>query len=355
MNRLKFKNLGNSVLHSLSVGIIAFNKELVIIEHNQIADELLNLSDRIDTSLTNGDIDSTIDWKRLLEETVKQEQRRVFDRFKYKKNKVTSLLHIDCLPLHETADNKLIGGLLIIKDITEPARIEAELLRSQRLATIGELASKVAHELNNPLDGIIRYLNLATRVIESGDPKNSLSYLKNSQDGLKRMTEIIKDLLDLSRNGEVEFECSSLLSLLEQSITSMQEYANSKGINIKFETGQLGLESKQNGNLYQVFCNIIKNAIDAMESGGKLEIISNINKNGKVMLSFSDNGSGISENIARDIFIPFFTTKPEGSGTGLGLAISKDIVEKNGGRISVRNNDTGGATFTVILNSKINQ
>ena len=110
-----------------------------------------------------------------------------------------------------------------------------------------------------------------------------------------------------------------------------------------------GIPKIKTGNLYQVFCNLAKNALDAMPNGGELRISTSINKENKIVIRFQDTGTGLPQEKLDSIFEPFFTTKDKGKGTGLGLAICKDIIEGHNGRITAENAPEAGSIFTVYL------
>lgn len=217
----------------------------------------------------------------------------------------------------------------------------------RRMASLGKLAARVAHELNNPLDGILRYINLAIRV--AGDvPESRLnSYLTESRSGLLRMIRIIGDLLEFSRNSDAGFEETGINDLIEQAIRACANAAdvNRVVVSADFQGGQM--PRFRGGRLYQVCCNLMRNAIDAMPDGGRLTISSGLYDE-HVVIRIADTGVGLPHPVEK-IFEPFYTTKQPGKGTGLGLAICKEFVEDMGGTIIAANQDGGGALFTVRI------
>jgi len=213
--------------------------------------------------------------------------------------------------------------------VSEKRNREKQLAETERLATLGKLASKVAHELNNPLDGILRYINLALRSIERGNLEKPKEYLTQCRQGLIRMVQIVSELLEFSRNSYTYFEPVKIEQIIEDAIRTMELGAQQRGVRI-LRNYSSQVPSITGGNLFQVFCNLIKNALDAMPDG-----------------VFKDTGVGFAPDNAETIFEPFFTTKD--SGTGLGLAICKDIVERHNGRIVAEAAPNRGSVFTVYL------
>jgi signal transduction histidine kinase len=242
-------------------------------------------------------------------------------------------------------ENQTLGGLLIVEDATDRAVLEKRLAFYERLAVVGKLAARIAHELNNPLDGILRFVNLALRVKGEDDP--SRRYLEQARKGLLRMVRIIRELLEFSRSTISAFEHTSVTGMIEEAVRSLESQAAANNVTISIESA-VELPQIRSGDLFQVFCNLIKNAIDAMPNGGSLKISPRVN--GKyIQVDFVDTGIGMTPEVMKKIFEPFFTTKEATGGTGLGLAISKDIAEKYNGTIRVESAPGKGAKFQVEI------
>ena len=205
-----------------------------------------------------------------------------------------------------------------------------------------ELA-EVAHELNNPLDGILRYIGLAKR----SKPEAAGAYLDKATDGLMRMAGIIRGLQDRGRPWSSGGEIAPLERLLDEALSAMQPRAQSLGVN--FLTDSLDCQSlSAPGAMFQVFCNVIKNSLDAMPGGGLLTV--RLRPQGdRCRMEFIDTGPGVAPEIADRIFEPFFSTKPRGEGTGLGLSICREIVTRLGGEISASNQTGPGLCVTILL------
>jgi two-component system NtrC family sensor kinase len=218
---------------------------------------------------------------------------------------------------------------------------------SRRLTSLGKLAARVAHELNNPLDGILRYINLAIRVAGDPSPTRLNSYLSESRSGLMRMIRIIGDLLEFSRSSDSAFEDASVNDLIEQAIKACSAAADANRVIVSADFQSEQMPRLRGSRLYQVFCNLIRNAIDAMPDGGRLSITSGLMAD-SVIVRVADTGVGLPEPVEK-IFEPFYTTKQPGKGTGLGLAICKEFVEDMGGSVTGANAGAGGAVFTVRI------
>jgi signal transduction histidine kinase len=257
-------------------------------------------------------------------------------------------LRIACTPLKETKTKRIFGGTVIIEDITEKANMQRQLADVEKLATVGKLASKVAHELNNPMDGILRYINLTLRILEQENLEKPKEYVSQCRQGLMRMVRIVGELLEFSRSTYAPFESASLDQIIEDAIKTMESRAEACDVGILRNYAR-DLPEVRSGNLFQVFCNLIKNAVEAMPDGGELNISTWLTGDDTAVVEFRDTGIGFAPENAEAIFEPFFTTKDKTKGTGLGLAVCKDIVERHGGRITAENAPGGGSIFTVYL------
>ena len=229
----------------------------------------------------------------------------------------------------------------------EIMRMEEQLRRSEKLVSLGTLSAGVAHEINNPLTGILLYSSII-----SSDKRLDPALLPDIERIIaetQRCAGIVKDLLEFSRESSPEREVIHLEAILDEVATFFHQQPDFSDIVIRKNFGRnLPQISVDPGQVRQVFMNLVINAGHAMPHGGTLEISTNRSADGKYLCAaFQDDGIGIpEENLAR-IFDPFFTTKPE--GTGLGLSISYGIIERNGGKIEVKSRVGEGTTFIVKL------
>lgn len=231
--------------------------------------------------------------------------------------------------------------------------VRNRLAETERLAAVGKLASRVAHELNNPLDGILRYINLTIRAIENENLEKPKEYLTQCRQGLLRMIQIVKELLEFSRCTYSPQEPLPIEQIIEDAIKTMNAKAESLDVKI-LRNYHSKLPKIRSGNLFQVFCNLTKNALDAMPNGGEIRISTYPAKDNAIVVEFRDTGMGLPPENTEIIFEPFFTTKEKGKGTGLGLAICRDIVNSYNGQITARNLPEGGSVFTVYLPAPAN-
>jgi len=221
--------------------------------------------------------------------------------------------------------------------------------RSEKMAALGQLAAGVAHEVNNPLTGILIYANLALEQLDKADLLEK--YLKSVINDTERCKNIVKDLLTYSRQTSPTKEMFQVDSLIEQSLTFIRDQKRFMNIElIKHMSDDMMLIHADKSQLSQVIINLVMNAIDAMDRKGTLTFRTYRNKpHKKAYIEVSDTGCGIPEENLSKIFDPFYTTKGPEKGTGLGLSTSYGIVKENGGRISIKETSSKGTTFLIEL------
>jgi len=340
----------NLVFDQLGIGVVKFDKDLNISHTNSIAEKLIDTK-TVDQWLAGskrmGKGISALEWKNKIKSIITSRQNRTFDRLSRTINGKSITLSLLCMPLLlDKTSSK--DGIIIIEDVTEKTDLQKQLAEAERLSALGRHVSKITHELNNPMDGILRYINLAIRSIEEENLDKPKDYLQHCKDGLMRMVQIISELLEFSRGSYVSLEYVNIEQILEESLKTMIVESNALNIQVVKNYTQ-ALPKIRSGNLYQVFCNLIKNAIDAIHGGGELRISSYLTTDNLIAVEVSDSGDGFDPEDANAIFEPFFTTKEKGKGTGLGLAICKDIVNRYHGHITAENIPEGGSKFIVYL------
>ena len=223
--------------------------------------------------------------------------------------------------------------------LSEVESKSAELVKSERLATIGTMASRIAHDLKQPLTIMYTYAEMLTpEILSKLDSKDKEKWLR-LQNSIFDMNRIIEDVLDFARTTEIKKKKSSLLSILRLSINHVK---SSYGIEINLPENDISLRCDSR-KIEGVMSNLLNNAVQALDGQGEIDVT--ISSDSEfVTICVKDSGSGIPEENLEKIFEPMFTTKK--TGTGLGLVICKSIVEQHGGSISVRNKPT---TFTIKL------
>ncbi|MEW6412527.1 MAG: ATP-binding protein [Candidatus Zixiibacteriota bacterium] len=223
---------------------------------------------------------------------------------------------------------------------------QQQLVHSERLAALGEMSAKVAHEINNPLGIIKNYLLLTRKSV--GSNKNAGEFLEILSQEIERIARIVKELLDFHRPKGIQFRRVDIAAVVSDVLLLMERQMESKGIRLEkgFEPNCPEVEASPE-SLKQVFLNLIINAVDVMPNGGRLKV-SVVSEADEVVISFRDTGPGIAPDVIPRIFEPFFTTKEPGKGTGLGLSVCYGIIKQHKGSITYKNTDDGGC-FEVRL------
>ena len=239
--------------------------------------------------------------------------------------------------------------LAVLRDITELKQAEQRLIETSRLASIGELAAGVAHEINNPLSIILGFSQLLLeQELDESAKKDVMTIVQEAN----RATKVVRDLLAFARQHDTPKGVIALDETLEKALSLKASDLQANNIEVAIDVAPdtpvvLGDE----GQLLQVFINIMTNAQQEMaeaHGSGKLEITV-ARSNGKAIISFADSGPGIAEEHLARVFNPFFTTKGTGKGTGLGLSVSYGIVVAHGGRLWAESEEGEGATFKMEL------
>lgn len=238
------------------------------------------------------------------------------------------------------------------------------LIQSEKMSAIGQLAAGVAHELNNPLGGILGYAQFTLEKLQKNDPTNTttreiesyIRYVTDIEVQARRCKQIVQNLLRFSRSSRtIDLEPVDLNKVLEETMTFMEHQLHMNQIELRLELEPaLPLVQGNAGQLQQVFTNLLINALHASKPGTTVIIISRFSPavgefGGAVEIQIIDQGHGIPIENLKKIFEPFFTTKEVGKGTGLGLSISYGIIKEHGGEITATSIVGEGTTFTVVL------
>ncbi len=261
------------------------------------------------------------------------------------KNGERSMMNMRIHPYYAQMDS-VQGAVLIIDDVTEQKMLERRLERSEKSASIGRLSANLAHELGNPLDGVLRYVRLLLDQMSEDDPGRI--YAESARDGLLRVANMIRGLLDFARRSSSIPYPIDMPESIKQIFSSFADQISAQNVKIETEFDE-NIPVVLNIDVEQIFANMIKNAVQAMADGGTLSVDAKMLSPRLLEVRFSDTGSGFSDDIQDRIFEPFFTTKGFGQGVGLGLSISQEIVEKYGGSIEVESKLNEGTIFVVRL------
>jgi two-component system NtrC family sensor kinase len=232
-------------------------------------------------------------------------------------------------------------------------------MESERLALIGQLSANVAHELNNPMQGIVTYSHLILEQ-ETCDSEVTKQNLQKIVIQANRCRDIIRGLLDFSRQKKPDKTLCNINSLINGCLSLVENQAIFHNIQITMNLDEnLPMIVIDPSQIERVFLNLIINAAEAIEGGGQLDLASRFNQTeSTIEVEVKDTGQGISEENMEKIFDPFFTTKATGHGVGLGLAISYGIIKEHSGTIAIESEIGKGTTFTVslpVITSKVGE
>jgi signal transduction histidine kinase len=226
-------------------------------------------------------------------------------------------------------------------------RLQAQMVQSEKLVSLGQLAAGAAHEINNPLTAILGYSDMLAD--DDSLPDRTRSTATKIREQARRTKSLVQNLLSFARQVPTERTLLDINTVVTNAVQlrALDLHSGGSTIDLQLESVLPGVRG-DNNQLMQVFFNVISNALDAMsENGGGKLTIRTLRDRGNVVLLFSDTGPGIRE--PHRVFDPFYTTKPVGKGTGLGLSICYGIVQEHGGKIICYNGQTGGAVFRVEL------
>lgn len=261
----------------------------------------------------------------------------------------------DGLPFHTElvispivdAEGKVIGFLGAHRDITEQKILEQQLVRSQKMESIGTLAAGIAHEVGNPLTAISSLVQVIERTTADGFAKEKLQLINNQ---VTRITKIIRNLVDFSRPTVNVTKETDVNKVIQDALNIVQYGKRVKNIDFSLDLAeQLPTIRSVSDQMTQVLINLLINAIDSLEGKpGKIGLRS-YEKDSAVCIEVRDNGKGILEEDREKIFEPFFTTKEVGKGTGLGLWVSYGIIKTFGGDVSVESAVGKGSRFTITF------
>jgi two-component system, NtrC family, sensor kinase len=240
------------------------------------------------------------------------------------------------------------------RDKRQKNESEVKLLQFEKQASIGKLAGGVAHEINNPLTGIVTFTHMLLR--RKDLPEEVRSDLETIAQETERVRKIVKGLLDFSRQTELDRELTDVNILCRSTVTLVENQALIKNVSLSLEQGErLPLVTLDRNQMESVLLNLLINALDATEPGGQVTMTTGIGMSARnpgqkgIEIVCGDTGCGIAPENLDKVFDPFFTTKEVGQGTGLGLSVSFGIVERHGGTIHVRSKVGRGSVFTIWL------
>ncbi|MCP4630600.1 MAG: PAS domain-containing protein [bacterium] len=341
----RIKAFSDNVVENMPIGLIGLDNQQRIAAFNHTAESLMQLSLN---SVIGKAADKVLPPELCAEMNCPEIHNQVIEK------------EIDCtvgnghlIPLEIGAslltDEKSthLGYVILFKDLTEVRALRLEIERSRRLASVGRLAAGVAHEIRNPLSSIKGFATyFKQRYQDVPEDQQTADIMIQEVDRLNR---VVSQLLEFARPISITPKPASIKDRVADFVKLIQQQAMDSQITVtthnSAKVDEINIDPDR---INQVFFNLGLNSIEAMESGGELQIdISDNNEFGGLAIQISDNGTGIAEKDLSKIFDPYFTTKP--SGTGLGLAIVHNIIEAMGGTIEVASKMEKGTTFTIRL------
>ncbi len=320
-----------------------FNIRLI----NNKAKQLLKLTSNIGIRSNFKDVFSSYpDFLKQVTTAVEQHEEITIDNisFTLDNNKVT--MNIKIVPVFELTT--YIGSIITLEDITNQEMLRSQVMLSENLAAVGMLAAGVAHEINNPLEMI----NYSLQDLKYRDENNNFKEELNSlEEEMNSIANIVKNLVVFSDNHPHNIQQFPINQLIKD-ITRLMKFKAQES-RIQFELNicddDIILEANK-VEIRQVLLNLLKNSFEAMPNGGRISIDIKQTIDNRVEITFADQGGGITLENPSDIFLPFFSTKNDGSrNTGLGLSISYNLIKKNNGEILFENNPPIGCKFHIIL------
>ncbi len=255
---------------------------------------------------------------------------------------------------HLSHQGKTLGKIVIFRDLTGIYKIQEEILRMDRLVSLGKLASGIAHEIRNPLAGIKTTAQALGEDLSRDDPRRE--YLNRITKEIDRLNELLKTFFSFAKPQNLNLAYYPIKDLINEIIPFLIKEIADKGIHFREQyPPYLPKVKVDKTQMHQVFLNLFLNAIQAMPEGGELKIEASPvvstsfqgSKKNFIKIIVSDTGKGIPPSIVQKIFDPFFTTKPK--GIGLGLSIAYQIINKHGGTIKVESSVKRGTSFVIHL------
>jgi two-component system, NtrC family, sensor kinase len=250
--------------------------------------------------------------------------------------------------------NQIVG---VAREITERKKMEEQLIRASKLASVGVLAAGIAHQINNPLAIMVLSTTALKDILDKMDDetrKRTDKYLNTLDRQIERTRKVVSGLLAFAKDKRSQVKSSNVNSIVNEAVNFLQQPLSADAINLKLDLARnLPPALVDAVALQQVMVNLIQNAIEAMNGEGDIEIKTGKGDRDLITITVADSGPGIPEHMKEEIFEPLFTTKAPGKGTGLGLSLSVLLLEKFNGRIYVQGNQEKGSIFVVEVPARL--
>ncbi len=354
------------LIESSMDGILGCNAEAQVATFNRSMERISGYarSDAIGT-MTFSDLltpEDTTSFYKALEETGHGGPGRLFLYETHIRTKAGATVPVQVSATRIEEKNRVEGLVCFFRDLRQLRRLEQEMadqariLHQDKMMSLGRLAASVAHEINNPLSGILNYMRLMAKVLERGRPDEAAlekfsRYLETATRETDRCSQIVSNLLTFSRKSADEKSPVEVNELMQRCIMLSRHRLELSRIQLNMDISSMTMTVMGDMNqLQQCIINLIFNAIDAMPHGGRLTLSARLTPDGgHVEIRVSDTGVGIAPRDRDRVFEPFFTTKREGYGVGLGLSTTYGIIQRHGGSIHVDSEPGKGATFSIRL------
>jgi PAS domain S-box-containing protein len=333
------------VLQDLPLGAVSINKDQRITSWNKAMEKLSGIGQEAVIGATIDDLDEP--WGQLLGSFIKSKEFQINKLKTHFQNNPRVLNLFKAEVSHEQEKNR--GIAILIDDHSDRYSLEEKLVHSERLASIGQLATGIAHEIGNPVTGIA----CLAQDMQS-DPENTSvlkSGLKQILTQTERISNIVGSLVNFSHVGaplDQPTEALSIYNTVDEAINLVSLSDAGKNLQYDNNCDQSIMLQGYSQKLVQVFVNLLNNATDASSAEQSIKIDTRLN-GGNVTITVKDSGGGIKEEHLSKIFEPFFTTKNVGEGTGLGLSLTYNIIQEHGGSISVSSQYGDGCQFDISL------
>ncbi len=292
--------------------------------------------------------DKNFSLRERITKAVKERKEVTFYELPLNINEHSLEVNLVIYPIIDDAD--YIGCILIIEDVTEKEYLRKQAILAERLSSVGLLAAGVAHEINNPLEVISN--NLSFLRFDDVAQEEREEVLGELEDEVIHIKRILKNIFLLSDRAQLERASFDLSAMISRLLRLLKHNASTQSTHINFtqEDTPILIHANQT-EIREVFLNLVKNSLDALEDGGVIDISLHPEPEARrVTIIHQDNGPGVDAELLPDIFLPFSTTKHDkASNMGLGLSIVYNIIQKHAGSISVENLPTGGCRFTITL------
>jgi PAS domain S-box-containing protein len=340
-----------NILRNLAGGVITIDERGKIVIFNEKAQELTGFSSDAVGKLFKQVVKDPI--RKLIEDTLNRDWGYAQQKVDYIKAESVSVpLAVSTTPLKDAA-GKISGAVVVLVDLTEIKRLEQELYRAEKLASLGTLAAGMAHEIKNPLVSIKTFLDLLPDKFSDREFREKFSKVAAGE--VRRINHIVEQLLDFAHPRPANYQPISIHEVIDGTLTFLSAQLGKKSIKVVKNYARDALQIyADEDKMKQVFLNLFLNGIESMDGGGALTVNTAFRKDGRVfgenelIVEIRDTGEGILPDVLPGIFDPFFSTKK--TGTGLGLAMVHRIIIDHGGTVGVKETKVGkGTCFSLNL------